>query len=90
MLLIECPGAARREDSEFTYGGQAHIVRPSPAESPATAHWAEYLFMRTKPAQACTASNGSTRPVAVSGSTWSATPSAIDPARVPVRRTGLG
>jgi sarcosine oxidase subunit delta len=47
MLLIECPWCGPRDDSEFTYGGQAHIVRPSPSESASDADWADYLFMRT-------------------------------------------
>jgi sarcosine oxidase subunit delta len=49
MLLIQCPWCGPRDDSEFTYGGQAHIVRPNPSQSAGDAEWAEYLFMRTNP-----------------------------------------
>ncbi len=49
MRLITCPWCGRRDDSEFTYGRQAHIARPSPSESASDADWAEYLFMRTNP-----------------------------------------
>jgi len=49
MLLINCPWCGPREDSEFAYGGQAHIVRPSPSESASDEAWGDYLFMRTNP-----------------------------------------
>jgi heterotetrameric sarcosine oxidase delta subunit len=49
MLLIECPWCGPREDSEFAYGGQAHIARPTPSEAASDAEWADYLFMRTNP-----------------------------------------
>ncbi|NNM62319.1 MAG: sarcosine oxidase subunit delta, partial [Steroidobacteraceae bacterium] len=28
MLLIPCPYCGKRPEIEFTYGGQAHLVRP--------------------------------------------------------------
>ena len=49
MLLIKCPWCGARDDSEFTYGGQAHIARPSPSQTASDADWGEYLFMRTNP-----------------------------------------
>ena len=49
MLLIECPWCGPREESEFSYGGQAHIVRPPEPEAVSDSEWAEYLFMRTNP-----------------------------------------
>jgi len=49
MLLIECPWCGPREDSEFSYGGQAHIARPAAPETVSDETWAEYLFMRTNP-----------------------------------------
>ena len=33
MLLIECPWCGARDESEFTYGGEAHIVRPEDPDS---------------------------------------------------------
>jgi sarcosine oxidase subunit delta len=47
MLHIACPWCGPRDDSEFSYGGEAHIVRPCPPESASDAQWADYLFMRT-------------------------------------------
>jgi heterotetrameric sarcosine oxidase delta subunit len=49
MLLINCPWCGPREDSEFTYGGQAHIARPRAPEAVSDENWAEYLFMRINP-----------------------------------------
>lgn len=46
MLLIECPWCGPREESEFTYGGEAHIIRPKAPEELSDAEWADYLFMR--------------------------------------------
>ncbi|WP_020497383.1 MULTISPECIES: sarcosine oxidase subunit delta [Sciscionella] len=50
MLLIECPWCGQREETEFRYGGQAHVDYPSaPAETGDT-EWAEFLFYRDNPA----------------------------------------
>lgn len=46
MLLIECPWCGERDESEFTYGGEAHIVRPLEPEKLSDQEWAEYLFYR--------------------------------------------
>jgi len=46
MLRIQCPWCGERDQTEFRFGGQAHIDRP---ENPATvtdAQWADYLFYR--------------------------------------------
>ena len=48
MLLIACPWCGPRHQSEFTCGGEAHIVRPDPATA-SDAAWADYLFMRANP-----------------------------------------
>ena len=47
MLLIECPWCGPRDQSEFTYGGEAHIVRPPEPDQLSDEEWADYLFMRT-------------------------------------------
>ena len=47
MLLIECPWCGPRDQSEFTYGGEAHIVRPLRPDDLSDEEWADYLFMRT-------------------------------------------
>ena len=32
MLRIKCPWCGSRDQSEFSYGGEAHIVRPEEPE----------------------------------------------------------
>lgn len=49
MLLIECPWCGARDESEFSYGGEAGIVRPPDPDSLSDAQWADYLFMRKNP-----------------------------------------
>ena len=49
MLLIDCPYCGPRDESEFSCGGEAHIVRPPAPDALDDAAWAEYLFMRTNP-----------------------------------------
>ncbi len=48
MLLIECPWCGPRDESEFSYGGEAHIVRPDP-DAASDEEWAAYLFYRKNP-----------------------------------------
>lgn len=47
MLLIDCPWCGPRSELEFSYGGEAHIVRPSEPDAVSDEQWADYLFMRT-------------------------------------------
>ena len=49
MLLITCPYCGARDQSEFSYGGQAHIPRPANSETMNDAQWAEFVFMRDNP-----------------------------------------
>ncbi len=49
MLLIECPWCGPRDESEYSYGGEAHIARPQDPDALSDAEWAQYLFMRTNP-----------------------------------------
>ncbi|MGH8850738.1 MAG: sarcosine oxidase subunit delta [Casimicrobiaceae bacterium] len=49
MLMICCPWCGPREQTEFSYGGEAHIVRPPDTDALSDAQWAEYLFMRNNP-----------------------------------------
>lgn len=49
MFIIECPYCGPRDQSEFTYGGQAHISRPLNSEALSDAEWAEFVFMRDNP-----------------------------------------
>jgi len=46
MLQIDCPWCGLRDEAEFSYGGEAHIVRPLEPAALSDAEWAEYLFMR--------------------------------------------
>jgi heterotetrameric sarcosine oxidase delta subunit len=47
MLRIPCPHCGNRDETEFTYGGPAHITRP---ELTATdQEWTRYLYHRANP-----------------------------------------
>lgn len=46
MLLIECPWCGPRDEVEFSYGGEAHIVRPQDPAALSDEEWADYLFFR--------------------------------------------
>lgn len=47
MFLIKCPYCGERDQSEFSYGGEAHIARPTNSAELSDEEWAEYVFMRT-------------------------------------------
>jgi heterotetrameric sarcosine oxidase delta subunit len=49
MLLIPCPWCGPRDEVEFRYGGEAHIVRPPHPDALDDAAWADYLHMRANP-----------------------------------------
>ena len=49
MLHIKCPWCGLRNETEFRYGGEAHIARPESPASLSDAEWAEFLFFRTNP-----------------------------------------
>ena len=46
MLEIECPWCGPRDQDEFSYGGEAHIVRPLSPENLNDREWGDYLFFR--------------------------------------------
>ena len=46
MLLIQCPWCGERHQSEFAYGGEAHIERPAEPERVSDAEWARCLYVR--------------------------------------------
>ena len=46
MFIIRCPYCGERDQSEFSYGGEAHIVRPKQPSELTDGQWAEYLFTR--------------------------------------------
>lgn len=47
MFLIKCPYCGERDQSEFSYGGEAHIARPTNSAELSDEDWAEYVFVRT-------------------------------------------
>jgi heterotetrameric sarcosine oxidase delta subunit len=49
MLRIPCPWCGVRDETEFHYGGQAHIARPEDPDALTDAEWADFLFMRDNP-----------------------------------------
>jgi sarcosine oxidase subunit delta len=48
VMRIACPHCGPRDEPEFTWGGQAHLVRPDPATC-SDLEWTDYLFMRDNP-----------------------------------------
>lgn len=49
MLLIACPWCGPRDETEFHYGGQAHVGYPADPDSLSDEEWAQYLFYRDNP-----------------------------------------
>lgn len=49
MLRIPCPWCGVRDETEFRYGGQAHLARPGNPAALSDAEWADYLFIRDNP-----------------------------------------
>lgn len=49
MLLIECPYCGERPEIEFTYGGEAHRVRPKDPAALSDQEWADFLYFRANP-----------------------------------------
>lgn len=52
MLRIECPWCGVRDETEFTFGGEAHLSTPAnsgDSGGDGDRAWADYLFMRGNP-----------------------------------------
>ncbi len=49
MLLITCPNCGPRDETEYHYGGQAHVPYPENPNALSDREWAEYLFYRDNP-----------------------------------------
>lgn len=49
MMLIDCPFCGPRDETEFAYGGQAHVAYPEDPHALSDAEWARYLFYRANP-----------------------------------------
>jgi heterotetrameric sarcosine oxidase delta subunit len=49
VLLITCPHCGPRDETEFTYGGEAGVPYPEDPDALSDEEWAEYLFVRANP-----------------------------------------
>ncbi|WP_417722907.1 sarcosine oxidase subunit delta [Salipiger sp.] len=50
MLLIHCPHCDETlPEAEFTYAGQAHVIRPGNPSDQTDEQWEEFLFLRANP-----------------------------------------
>ncbi|HEX2246603.1 MAG TPA: sarcosine oxidase subunit delta [Arthrobacter sp.] len=49
MLLIECPWCGPRDETEYHYGGQAHVAYPEDPNQLSDEEWAKFLFYRANP-----------------------------------------
>jgi heterotetrameric sarcosine oxidase delta subunit len=49
MLLIACPHCGPRNETEFHYGGQAHVAYPEDPAALSDEEWGRYLFVRDNP-----------------------------------------
>lgn len=47
-MLIPCPVCGLRDHGEFTYGGDATVLRPDISDAD-PAHWAAYVYDRSNP-----------------------------------------
>jgi sarcosine oxidase subunit delta len=46
VILIECPYCGPRNETEYHYGGQAHVAYPEDPHALSDEEWARYLFYR--------------------------------------------
>lgn len=46
MLLITCPHCGPRDETDFHYGGQAHVPYPEDPHALTDQEWAQFLFYR--------------------------------------------
>ncbi|MEU6134815.1 sarcosine oxidase subunit delta [Nocardioides sp. NPDC047086] len=46
MILISCPDCGPRDETEFHYGGQAHVPYPEEPSTLTDEEWGRYLFYR--------------------------------------------
>ncbi|MEU7382788.1 MULTISPECIES: sarcosine oxidase subunit delta [unclassified Streptomyces] len=49
MLLLNCPWCGPRDETEYHYGGQAHLPFPETPGELTDEQWAEYVFYRDNP-----------------------------------------
>ncbi|GAA5228588.1 sarcosine oxidase subunit delta [Paeniglutamicibacter antarcticus] len=46
MMLIECPWCGPRNETEYGYGGEAHVAYPEDPHALTDDEWAKFLFYR--------------------------------------------
>lgn len=46
MMQLQCPFCGPRDEREFRWGGEAHLVRPEPPDVVSDTQWTEYLYFR--------------------------------------------
>ena len=49
MILIDCPNCGPRDETEYHYGGEAHVPYPEDPQSLSDEEWGRYLFYRQNP-----------------------------------------
>lgn len=49
MLLIPCPWCGPRAQIEFTYGGDAGVVRPADPDAVSAGEWLDHVYLRDNP-----------------------------------------
>ena len=49
MILIPCPWCGDRDETEFSYGGQAGVPYPTDPAALSDEEWARFLFFRDNP-----------------------------------------
>jgi sarcosine oxidase subunit delta len=49
LILIPCPWCGERDETEFSYGGQAGVAYPSDPAALTDEEWARWLFFRDNP-----------------------------------------
>ena len=49
MILIPCPWCGERDETEFSYGGQAGVPYPADPAALSNEEWARFLFFRDNP-----------------------------------------
>jgi heterotetrameric sarcosine oxidase delta subunit len=47
MFIIECPWCGKRDQTEFTAHGEAHIARPENPAALTEDQWGDYVFFRS-------------------------------------------
>ncbi len=49
MIQISCPWCGSRDETEYHYGGQAHVPYPEDPSALSDEEWAQYVFFRDNP-----------------------------------------